>query len=96
MANKYVIATVQYPVNWPEFLACIRGALQPEDALLGYVVVPGPGCYNHGVMIGGPNHAEIAKMLAMVLQPGKYASVPDDDPAVEEGKFERCERLSKS
>lgn len=54
------------------------------------MVVDGPGCYNHGVMLSGPAEAQVkfAEMLCIALQPGKYCQAADGDPAVAEGVFE--------
>jgi hypothetical protein len=93
---KYNIATVCYPTNFDAFLKCIRDALQPEDKLLGYVVVEGPGCYNHGVMVEGPTSEALIHSITLALQPGKYSLTSDSDPAVNEGAFTCCPRANQS
>lgn len=95
--KKYCIATVQYPINWEPFLDIVRSSLESAgtgNKLLAYVVVDGRGCYNHGIMLE-KEEDKFIEAICMVLQPGKWSSVRDDDPAVKEGMFERCERQNK-
>lgn len=105
VTRKFNIATVQYPINWDEYLKIVHESAagdptKPETHLTvnGYVVVHGPGCYNHGIMITGEptNMDRFVNMLALVLQPGKYSEAHIDDPAVKDGQFERCERAGKT
>lgn len=88
---KFNIATVCRPKDFDGFLQHVRNSVgEGPLELLGYVVVDGPGCYNHGVMLEGPeDHQKMfIETLCYALQPGKYSLAPDDDPAVSEGVFE--------
>lgn len=85
---KAVIATTKRPNNFESFLTQVKASAEGgRNRILGYVVVPGPGCWNHGVMIDGPDCVRFLNSLTMALMPAKWNTVPDNDPAVEAGMF---------
>lgn len=85
---KFVIATTAKPRNFEEFVSVVRDMATCYGCeLLGYVVVGGPGCYNHGLCLQGHNAEQLVSSICMQLQPAKYSFVPEDDPAVDPGVF---------
>lgn len=92
--SKYVIATSKRPgktdPEFNQFLSEVKSiAAQRDVEVLGYVLVPGPGCWNHGMLLEGlpAATAGFAESLSICLMPAKYSEVSLDDPAVTEGQF---------
>lgn len=86
---KICIATPKYPLNFESFITAAKAsAAEGGNVITGYVVVQGPGCWNHGVIIEGDDEEGFAQALAIALMPSKWCIVDDDDPAVVEGQFE--------
>lgn len=93
---KAVIATYKKPLSQENFrtlVEIIRDSMaEGQLTLQGLVVLPGPGCWNYGLMFNGDkNEAEnFLNQVTMQLL-GKWNFVSDDDPAVIEGQFEFIE-----
>ena len=83
---KFVIATFKVPTDVGFFDLMKACAAEGGNVIKGYSVVPGPGCANHGILIEGPDVEGFMRHLTNFMM-GKWASVPDDDPAVVDGLF---------
>lgn len=90
--HKFCIATIKRPTDFDKYVEMVKSSATEHGLIkvIGYTVVEGYGCTNHGIMIEGEeNDAEtFVRQLCMVLQPGKYSKVFDSDPGVNEGQFE--------
>lgn len=94
MKTKFCIATTKVPEDFDLYVGFVQSAMESNTdhpvKLLGYVIVDGYNCANHGVFIEGhPDDATYhIEQLTMMLQPGRYSRVGTDDSAVKEGQFE--------
>lgn len=86
---KACIATSKKPLDFPAFIEAVKASAQEGgNEIKGYVVMPGSGCWNHGVLIEGPDVENFLNHLTMALMPSKWSQVSDEDPGVSEGQFE--------
>lgn len=91
---KWNIATASKPLGQDGFKKLV--ALATDSAkegsidLIGYVVVPGYGCWNHGIMLRGSSLDGQARFIdaVNVVFNGKAGRTSDSDPALSEGQFE--------
>ena len=86
---KVCIATSKKPLDFDKFIAQIKSsAAEGRNEIKGYVVMPGRGCWNHGIIIEGDDAENFINALTMALMPAKSSIVSDDDQGVTEGQFE--------
>lgn len=86
---KVCIATSKKPLDFVKFIECVKAsAAEGNNVIKGYVVVPGNGCWNHGIIIEGDDEEGFINQLTMVMMPARWGKVDDSDPAVVEGQFE--------
>ena len=89
---KVCIATTKCPseATFKEFLASVKKEAEYFGVnILGYVIVQGCNCCNHGIMLEeNEANTRFLNVLAMALMPAKLSVVSNNDQAVIEGQFE--------
>lgn len=86
---KVCIATSKKPLDFDKFITQIKAsAAEGNNEIKGYVIMPGNGCWNHGIIIEGDDAENFINAITMALMPAKWSIVSDNDPGVTDGQFE--------
>lgn len=85
---KTCIATSKAPTDFNAYLGAVKQMAEELNVtILGYTVVYGLGCYNHGIMLEGDNSEQFMNQLTMALMPARWSKVADNDPAIDNNQF---------
>lgn len=90
MKTSWNIASATKPNNFEVFVGLVKSSAAEHGKLelIGFVVAPGPGCNNYGLMLSG-EEAEAERFVQAftnALFPAKYGRC-EHDPMLVEGQF---------
>lgn len=90
MKTAWNIASATKPNNFEVFVSLLKSSAGEHGKLelIAFVVAPGPGCNNYGLMLLGEEHEaeRFIQAVTAALFPAKYSRC-DGDPALIEHQF---------